>query len=86
MPYTRTSRPKSHGEFSGGPEFIDPQRKLDRVVGTETFPMAYQNPGEELAEIYATNPADPDSEQKDGRPGYVPPNPKVNPDTAIGTA
>lgn len=44
--------PSDHGEFSGGPGLIDPERRKDRQVTAE----------EELVELYATNPADPNSE------------------------
>lgn len=40
---------------------IDPQRRADRAVGTNADPTGYQNMGEELWEIYATDPADPTS-------------------------
>lgn len=45
--------PPEHSEFGGGPGLIDPKLRAARVV----------TPEEELIEIYATNPADPDAEQ-----------------------
>lgn len=59
MPYKKV--PKGHSEFGGGPGMIDATRRADRAVGTNTDAMGYQNMGEELWEVYATNPADPES-------------------------
>lgn len=47
-----------HGEFSGGPGMIDPERRALGIIGQDAGPVV-QGVGEELWEIYATNPADP---------------------------
>ena len=60
MPYSKA--PRSHTEFGGGPGLIDPVARLDRTI----------TPEEELIEIYATNPARPES-------GNVPANEQVSP-------
>lgn len=44
--------PKGHTEFGGGPGLIDPVLRKDRVVTAE----------QELMEIYATNPMDPEAD------------------------
>ena len=44
--------PADHTEFGGGPGLIDPQRRKDRVLEGH----------EELWEIYATDPSDPQSD------------------------
>lgn len=62
MAYTGGSRPRDHTQFGGGPGLIDPERRKDRVVGQEATATGYGNMGEELWEIYATNPAQATSE------------------------
>lgn len=52
---------RGHGEFSGGPGLIDPVRRAERVVGNDTGTGVMYHIGEELKEIYATDPANPDS-------------------------
>lgn len=52
---------KVDSEFGDGKGLIDPIRRAERVIGQEAGPLA-QRVGEELLEIYATNPADPNSE------------------------
>jgi hypothetical protein len=49
---------RGHGEFSGGPGLIDPVRRAERVVGNDSGTAVMYNLGEELKEIYATDPAD----------------------------
>lgn len=58
MPRAGSSLPSDHTEFGGGPGMIDPVRRADRVIGQQAGPVV-QGVGEELWEIYATNPADP---------------------------
>lgn len=53
MPYKKV--PTGHTEFGGGPGMIDPQRRKDRVFEGE-------DGAQELWEIYATVPHDPESE------------------------
>lgn len=53
MPYKKA--PNGHSEFGGGPGMIDPVRRKDRVFEN-------QDAGQQLWEIYATDPADPSSE------------------------
>jgi len=55
MSYTKA--PKNHGEFSGGPGLVDPEQRKDRNIGPATGPLVDERVGEELLEIYATNPA-----------------------------
>lgn len=47
-------------EFGGGPGLIDATRRAERVIGQATGGPG--GVGEELMEIYATNPADPNSD------------------------
>lgn len=54
MAYSASSIPSDHGEFSGGPGMIDPERRADRVL----------EPHEELWEAYATNPASTEDPQE----------------------
>lgn len=58
MAYAGSTVPSEHGEFSGG-GMIDPQRRADRLVGQEA---GVQHMGEELWEVYATNPARSDED------------------------
>lgn len=46
--------PSGHSEFGGGPGLIDPQSRKDRSL----------DPDQELMEIYASNPMDPDTPQE----------------------
>jgi hypothetical protein len=62
MPRAGNSLPSDHTEFGGGSGLIDPVRRADRVIGTASGPLVDDRVGEELMEIYATNPADPTSE------------------------
>lgn len=50
MPYKKV--PDDHSEFGGGPGLIDPVLRKDRNV----------TPEQELLEIYATDPSDPQSD------------------------
>lgn len=89
MPRKGSSLPKTHTEFGGGPGLIDEVRRADRVVGTEAYALGVQGMGEELMEIYATNPADPDSTPQTSDLNYIPrpkPTPTKNAATAKGTA
>lgn len=47
----RTRAPRDHSEYGGGPGIIDPVRRADRAIG-----QAVGVAGEELMEIYATDP------------------------------
>lgn len=51
MAYTKDTIPRGHTEFGGGPGLIDPEMRSDRAVTAE----------ERLIEIYATNPAGPET-------------------------
>jgi hypothetical protein len=74
------------GEFSGGGGLIDPIRRAARVIGQQAGPVV-QGPSEELMEIYATNPTDPDSGPENSEPGVAPaPRPWPDPSTAKGTS
>lgn len=53
---------KNDSEFGDGKGLIDPIRRAERVVGQEATALGVQRLGEELLEIYATNPANPNSE------------------------
>ena len=51
MPHKKA--PAGHTEFGGGPGLIDPVLRADRVV----------TPEQNLMEIYATNPMDPEADE-----------------------
>lgn len=76
MTYKRT--PAGHTEFGGGPGLVDPERRKDRAL----------EPHEELWEIYATNPMDPEADPATSDLEYIPrPKPVewADPKTAKGT-
>jgi hypothetical protein len=80
--------PAGHTEFGGGPGLIDNVRRSERIVGTEAGPAVDDHVGEELWEIYATNPADPNSTPETSDLNYQPrptPTPWHDPKTAKGT-
>lgn len=52
---------KTDSEFGEGRGLIDPIRRADRAIGQNSGPLAVERSGEELLEIYATDPADPNS-------------------------
>jgi hypothetical protein len=54
MAYTGASIPEDHTEFGGGPGLVDPQLRKDRVFDSQPYA--------ELWEVYATNPADENSD------------------------
>lgn len=70
--------PSDHTEFAGGPGLIDAEARKDRTL----------SPEEELLEIYASNPNDPDTKLEEVDLEYRPlPKPTVwkDPKTARGT-
>lgn len=76
MPYSKA--PREHTEFGGGPGLIDPMSRKDRNVTAE----------ESLMEIYATNPANPESDPATADLNYQPrpePTPWPDPATAKGS-
>ena len=74
-------------EFGDGPGLIDPIRREERVIGQEATAMGYQRMGEELWEVYATNPADPNADPTTAPLGVEPaPTPWDDPSTAKGTS
>lgn len=74
-------------EFGDGPGLIDETRRAERVIGQEATAMGYQRMGEELWEIYATNPANPDADPATSELGVAPaPTPWPDPSTAKGTS
>lgn len=74
-------------EFGDGPGLIDPIRRAARVIGQEAGPIGPQRLGEELWEIYATNPADPNADPATAELGVDPaPTPWPDPTTAKGTS
>lgn len=80
--------PADHTEFGGGPGLIDNVRRAGRVVGENSGPLVDDRVGEELWEIYATNPADPDSTPEKSDLNAQPrptPRPWNDPSTAKGT-
>jgi len=54
--------PANHTEFGGGEGMIDPEMRKDRIIGQSAETLAERHLGEELWEIYATNPSVADEE------------------------
>jgi hypothetical protein len=79
--------PAFESEFGDGGGLIDPIRRAARVIGQDADPTGYQRAGEELWEIYATNPSNVDADPATAELGVDPaPTPWQDPTTAKGTS
>lgn len=75
-------------EFGGGSGLVDSVLRANRVVGQERTASGWAGLNDETMEIYATNPADPESGQENSDLTFTGQQRRhpVDPSTAIGTS